>query len=240
MGLLDFQIIFEKEMPIYFPGEVINGQLVVNLSSEKKMAKIIICYEGKGDVWWKQKSKPNSKRETEYSANETYFNYEVSVYNGPKLPPGIHKLPFMITLPQNIPGSYESEVGHIRYEIKAQIVRDWKWDHKVERLITVSGMLDLNVDPANRQPGQSHNHKALCCTSGLISAIIRTNRSGYVPGEMIGFNAEVDNKSRKTMNQSKLQLVQHIHYMTPRRNKTKTHIIAEFPHGSIGPGESDM
>ena len=40
MGLVDFQIMFEKPLPTYFPGEVVNGQLVVNLSSEKKMAKI--------------------------------------------------------------------------------------------------------------------------------------------------------------------------------------------------------
>jgi hypothetical protein len=40
MGLFDFQIIFEKPLPTYFPGEKVNGHLVVNLSSEKKMARI--------------------------------------------------------------------------------------------------------------------------------------------------------------------------------------------------------
>ena len=48
MGLNDFQIVFEKPMPTYFPGEIINGQLVVNLSSEKKMEKIKVIFKGIG------------------------------------------------------------------------------------------------------------------------------------------------------------------------------------------------
>ena len=40
MGLVDFQILFEKPLPTYFPGEIVNGQLIVNLSSEKSMQRI--------------------------------------------------------------------------------------------------------------------------------------------------------------------------------------------------------
>ena len=40
-----------------------------------------------------------------------------------------------------------------RYYIKADIVRDWKWDHKVEQHITVSGILDLNHHPEAKHQG---------------------------------------------------------------------------------------
>ena len=52
MGLTDFQIVFEKPMPTYFSGETVNGQLVVNLSSEKKMERIKVSFNGKGIVRW--------------------------------------------------------------------------------------------------------------------------------------------------------------------------------------------
>ena len=39
MGLTYFQ------MPTYFSGETVNGQLVVNLSSEKKMERIKVLME---------------------------------------------------------------------------------------------------------------------------------------------------------------------------------------------------
>ena len=52
MGLTDFQIVFEKPMPTFFSGETVNGQLVVNLSSEKKMERIKVSFNGKGKVRW--------------------------------------------------------------------------------------------------------------------------------------------------------------------------------------------
>ena len=71
-----------------------------------------------------------------YSDEETYFSYEINVYNGPQLPHGIHNFSFSFTLPHNIPSSFESHVGNVRYEVKGQIVRDWKWDHRVRKMIT--------------------------------------------------------------------------------------------------------
>ena len=57
MGLTDFQIVFEKPMPTYFSGETVNGQLVVNLSSEKKMERIKVSFNGKGNVRWTEKKR---------------------------------------------------------------------------------------------------------------------------------------------------------------------------------------
>ena len=61
-----------------------------------------------------------------------------------------------------------------------------------------------------------------------------------MPGEMIGFNAEMDNQSDRQMNGSTLKLVEHVRYMTPRKNKNETRVVAEINRGAIGPGESDM
>ena len=51
---------------------------------------------------------------------------------------------------------------------------------------TVNGVLDLNAMPGCKDPGENRNHKTLCClccASGPISAVIHTNRTGYVPGK---------------------------------------------------------
>ena len=65
-------------------------------------------------------------------------------------------------------------------------------------------------------------------------------RTGYVPGEMIGFNAEVNNQSNRELKGSSLRLLEHVRYMTPRKNKNETRVVAEINRGRIGPGESDM
>ena len=51
MGLLDFQVVFEKPWPTFFPGETVNGQLIINLSSVKDMQYVKVSlqsYEGRG------------------------------------------------------------------------------------------------------------------------------------------------------------------------------------------------
>ena len=65
------------------------------------------------------------------------------------------------------------------------------------------------------------------------------NRTGYVPGEWIGFQAEMDNKSSREMKGTKLELLEHVRYMTPNREKTETRVVAQINRGKMGPGESD-
>ena len=43
-----------------------------------------------------------------------------------------------------------------------------------------------------------------------------------MPGELIGFQAEMDNKSSREMKGTKLELLEHVRYMTPRKNKSET------------------
>ena len=93
-----------------------------------------------------------------YSNHETYTEQKVVVHSGPSLPTGIHYLPFTFLLPPNLPTSFESATGKVRYFIKAEIVRSWKWNHKAKQHFMVNGVLDLNVHPAAKQEGR------LCCT----------------------------------------------------------------------------
>ena len=44
-GLRDFLIKFDKPQPVYFPGDVVSGQLVVNLSEQKSFKKIKVRLE---------------------------------------------------------------------------------------------------------------------------------------------------------------------------------------------------
>ena len=59
---------------------------------------------------------------------------------------GEHIYPFECDLPPNLPSSLESELGHVRYTIKATIDRPWKFDHKVEDTFKVLSVYDLNAD----------------------------------------------------------------------------------------------
>ena len=102
------------------------------------------------------------------------------LYDGPSLAAGTHKFPFEFILPKNIPSSYETRTGHIRYEAKGEIVRSLlKWNHRCRKIFTINAVLDLNLHPQCRKPKTRRGHKTLgflCCESGPISATIHLKR----------------------------------------------------------------
>jgi len=253
MGLVDFQVILDNPMKVYFAGQPVSGQVLVNVSQQpKKMKCLKVAMVGRGEVHWSESETRSvtvngeTRNETvtrDYRASESYLDQEAVVFHGQSLNPGTHLFPFTFLLPGSLPSSYESRIGHVRYFIKADIVRDWRWNHKTKQHVTVNGILDLNLFPSALQAGSSHNHKTLCCLccrSGPISALIATNRTGFVPGEMIGFSAEVDNQSTREMSGSFLNLVEVVTYRTPQKNKTEQRVVAEIRRGRIGPGCQDM
>jgi len=63
---------------------------------------------------------------------------------GEKLAAGHHVYPFTFTLPPNLPSSFESHIGNVRYQLKAKIDRPWKCDDQVKKMFTVISILDLN------------------------------------------------------------------------------------------------
>ena len=118
-------------------------------------------------------------------------------------------------LPPNIPSSFERShaagQGSVRYYVKANIVRDWKWDYKVKEHIMVNGICDLNLLPTAKLEGNVTGQKnlcCLCCKSGPITASLHTNRTGYVGGELVQFTAEVENLASREMDTTYLSLVE--------------------------------
>ena len=60
---------------------------------------------------------------------------------------GRHEFPFTFTLPPNLPSSYESCYGEIRYTVKAVVDRPWKFNHESIRAFSVNAVLNLNMEP---------------------------------------------------------------------------------------------
>ena len=115
-----------------------------------------------------------------YSDEETYFSYEINVYNGPELPHGIHNFPFSFTLPHNIPSSFESHVGNVRYEVKGQIVRDWKWDHRVKKMITGMKIVLMYQTYQNTWTSQEMDET-------LLEQILRSAMNFLIDGQISPF-----------------------------------------------------
>jgi len=247
MGLLDFQVILDNPMNVYFAGQQVTGRVLINLSDYKNNTAVKITLYGQGEVHWTEREHRGTgedrREETiHFRSSERYMEQEIAVHHGPSLFAGSHVFPFSFMTQTGLPSSFEGEHGHVRYWVEATIVRSWKFNHRTKTHFTINSILDLNQSPSAKDAGHNSDHKnlcCLCCKSGPISATVSTNRTGFVPGEVLHFFAEVDNKSNREMKGSFVNLVEMVTYKATRKTKNTRRVVAELRRGRIGPGEED-
>ena len=157
------------------------------------------------------------EEEEEYRSSEQYLDQTVTLHPGPGLPAGSHLLPFSLRLPPGLPSSFTAQHGRVAYHLTADLVRDEEDILSVREEIRLSGLLDLNLEPEARLPGSSSRQKNLgcfCWRSGGISASLQTARTGYVSGEVVQFQAELENNSSSDLDSVILSLVEEVTFKT--------------------------
>nr|XP_011450386.2 arrestin domain-containing protein 17-like isoform X1 [Crassostrea gigas] len=241
-----FQIDFDNPQAIYFPGQPINGKVIVDLESETKVNDIKLRFLGEAYVYV-DIAVGNQRRTCE--SEEEYFDNTFSVIAmdlGDRdeyiLKPGLHTFHFSFVLPLEIPSSFEGEHGHVRYIAKGTIDRSWSFNDHTKRAFTVIGLLDLNKLPlADREAENSveTNVCCLCCKSGPIEATLRLNRIGYVPGESVFFDAYIVNKSSRVCGvRARLYMVST--FMAGDLVDKTYNILNTLPYRDVPPGEDDV
>ncbi|XP_062597207.1 arrestin domain-containing protein 17-like [Saccostrea cucullata] len=245
-----FYIELENQQGVFFPGQIINGRLVIELDAEMKMREISLTFKGLAHVYWyyTQQNSSGHYQTSTYSASEKYFEHSQPLFgegmgmsDDNRLPPGQHAYPFSFQLPPNLPSTFEGEVGYVRYTIKGTIYKPWKFDYTTKRPFTVNALLDLNTQPNSACWTRNQQSKflcCLCCKSGPITGMLKLDRVGYVPGEAITFNAEIQNMTSSVCGvHVKLYMTTVFHATT--KSKTTTSEIARVVHQDIQPGETE-
>lgn len=241
-----FQIDFDNPRAIYYPGQPVNGKVIVDLESETKVNDIKLRFLGEAYVCYYIS---NGREGRTCESGEEYFDNTFSVISiglGDRddyiLKPGLHTFPFSFVLPLEIPSSFEGENGHVRYIAKGTIDRSWSLNDHTKRAFTVIGLLDLNklltVDREAEDSVES-NVCCLCCKSGPIKATLRLNRIGYVPGESVFFEASIENKSSRVCGvRARLYMVST--FIASKVPDKKHDILNTLPYRDVAPGEDDV
>lgn len=158
------------------------------------------------------------------------FSYLIgnSTVNQMELSNGFHKFNFACQLPPQLPTSFESKYGYIRYQIKVELERPWKFDLKYCFAFTVIKIFDLNYEsPALRQPLKTETTKAffLGLSGKPLFISVEIPFSGFVSGQFIPIKINIMNDSNTDINETQICLKKIIHYnsQTPRR-KTRERI----------------
>ncbi|XP_071544112.1 arrestin domain-containing protein 3-like [Panulirus ornatus] len=240
-GLL---VVLQPNQPVYFPGQMIKGHIIVKVSSEVSCRGITVTAKGVGKVHWSER---RGKTTHYYSSEEEYTRQTVRVWQGrdtgDKIHSGRHRFPFQFVLPHNIPSSFEATHGKVRYQVKAVADIPWGLDITTKALFSVNHLYDLNLDNTAKYPVRSQKEKTVCCcccAEGPISLSITAARSGYVAGQNIVVNGEVVNNSRSPIKYTEAKIVQQIQYITPRKTKEEIRTVQRVYRPQIHAGGTDV
>jgi len=254
-AVAEFEVTLDSPGGIYSPGECLSGSVHLKLRADSKVYGVYIWILGQADVSWSDK--PGSKRT--HAEYELYMKECLTLWGrepGQRrcshvadlaLPAGGHEYRFQYRLPERLPSSFESArvcKGRVHYILRAKLESPDETARKsLDKIFIVLNTLDLNIEKKCMESVQLRKDRFLCCAcckSGPLSCALRLDRTGYVPGEDINLDAEIQNMSRKDISTSYVTLQQIVYFHAQGDTKSSTTDIFRISGGKIKPGDNAL
>ncbi|CAC5378022.1 unnamed protein product [Mytilus coruscus] len=237
-----FLVELDNNKDVYFPGDIVAGNIVLELYSPMQIQELNLTFTGEAKVeWWDICFNVQGESEQYFKQSVVVLEKDEERKDGHDVQEGANKYPFTFELPPKLPTSFEDSSGHVRYFTEARLVTNMWHDYiGSSRAITIISPLDLNEIDNVKVPCEEQvvkNLCGLCCKSGPITGILRLERTGYIPGETINVNVEFRNMSRYTCDICVLG-IQTVKY--PKTSKIKTeNCFCRGVDRAIHPGDSE-
>ena len=231
---------------IYYPGMTVTGTLLVVTDKPKNYKSIQVKLLGFAKVRWTEEHGPSDNRSTvTYSSSEDYINTSVTVWGedassgGDMLPAGTYQFPFSFQLVgENLPSSYNSTFGQIKYIVEARIVnKSLKLDHVCESEISFKNRIDI-IRPELLSAKSVEAQGTLCCwCCESEPIIIRVNipHVGYYiqQGNSIPVTVSVENQTDRRIEGETLTLRGKLSYITSRKTRSYRDDVGTIQSPSI-------
>ncbi len=184
------------------PGSTVHGKLLVTVQKPYKCHSIVVKLWGRAEVEWTEGG-------TFYSHFESYIHTEKAVWKLENsqtghLPPGKHCFPFSFKLPPDLPSSFESACGVVKYELEAGALHSGlissilKSRHAVQADIEVTEKKSrAEIVRLYGEPVTMNMTKRLFLKLGYVSVLVNLPGTGFSPGETIPVSVHISNQSSR-------------------------------------------
>ncbi|CAH1275988.1 unnamed protein product [Diabrotica balteata] len=233
------KIILDTTGPVN-PGATIYGRIECIVNTEQFIREIRCKLVGNEHTTIK------SAKDT-YEGHNEFLNLKMSLIGEGTLEPGQHEYPFCFTIPKDLPSSFQTEYGFVRYFIKATVNIPYASDYIDEVAIPVTAIIDLNniKEELQTKPISFQNEKTvccLCCAGGEISMTLRLEKDAFILGEEAKIILDVSNMSRISIEEINLTLIRIMDFKTQgiRYEKTKEVLITETELGVGAHGQKTL
>ncbi|XP_049831376.1 arrestin domain-containing protein 1-like isoform X2 [Schistocerca gregaria] len=243
------QISLSNASKIYFPGQVVRGEVELYLNEPLSFSVIITSISGIATIktHGTEGSPQRNKRVRVYFEKVFQFcSLSDGVNNkNPLWNEGSHKYNFTYKLPKGIPSSFESPDGHVRYKICAFVDAAETQNQNLTdmRFFCVNSVLNLNGINKISSPKTVFKHdelSCLCIRFRTVSVVLSLMKRGFVPGENIVINAVVYNGTSSVIPRVEAKLVQRVKYNFKNYSTELKGTVAEIVRGPVMPSESQI
>lgn len=143
---------------------------------------------------------------------KTFLRTFYDVFLAQEIQEGIHRFDFEFELPDDLPQSFESMKGHIRYRIKAvlDVTRDSKFDDSIH--VTLKRIDDLNLCPSSIICPYVNQIQHEFGYKGRLTIVVSLPHLGFTPGQMLTMTIHFKNDSSVKVVKTKItfeQIVRH-------------------------------
>ncbi|CAG9817415.1 unnamed protein product [Phaedon cochleariae] len=230
----------------YYPGSQIQGKVILNFNSQTTLRSVKIRLACREHTEWMGEESyldplTNERRDRQVllQGDNDAFATELILYGGQTgttaLSAGQHIYPFNVTLPFDIPGTFNCEHGSVSYLLKAVVDRPMAFDYEDEIIFLVTALVDLNMlqKPELLESTSYSDDKTLCCwccAEGPISIDVELPKRTQIPGETVNITARLTNMSNTNIEGVELKLKQKITckvlYPSPDENLIENILIS--------------
>ncbi|XP_055640546.1 arrestin domain-containing protein 17-like [Toxorhynchites rutilus septentrionalis] len=203
---------------IYYPGQELIGDVIVEFDKCCKVSKLALTISGKGKTKWYERRGARHHYTVTYRGKEQHLHSQLVLFQSHdksvEIAPGAYKHGFACRLPETLPASLEAKRGHIRYWLVATLERPWRTARVKSLNFQVVRRLDLNhvmLSPVREEIIENIGYWP-CMPTGALYASVELPTSGFVPGQFIPAVIQINNKSRNKITKIVTMLVQKITY----------------------------
>ncbi|KAI4902288.1 hypothetical protein NFI96_034705 [Prochilodus magdalenae] len=190
-----------NERNTFSNGDVLAGQVIVEVSKETTIKSLTIKAKAKASVAW---TESHGEEQVTYWDNEKYFSQTESIQldeskNGSvTIGRGRHAFAFVVQLPSSdMPSSFKGESGKVEFHLEAQLSRSLRVPVKAKTKFTFVSRPDALL-PASMPPQHGVKEKEVVFfASGKISMNIFLEKTGYQQGETLVVRGEIINSSTR-------------------------------------------
>ncbi|XP_029776423.1 arrestin domain-containing protein 1 [Suricata suricatta] len=208
-----FEVCLSHGRVVYSPGEPLAGTVRVRLGAPLPFRAIRVTCTGVCRV-------SNKANDAAWVAEEGYFNSALSLADKGTLPAGEHNFPFQFLLPATAPTSFEGPFGKIVHQVRATIdTPRFSKDHQCSRVFYILSPLNLNSIPDIEQPNVASTTKKFSyklVKTGSVVLAASTDLRGYVVGQVLRLQADIENQSGKDTSPVVASLLQKVSYKAKR------------------------